>query len=281
MLEALLARVQMRARMARRHAPRAPEPQIQALPRAALPVEPPLPTLPPTPDARAAIETEVMKHTPAPEAVAASATRILAAEPAVPAQSRAQLVGEAKPDVIEVDEAELLSADAAPSDDIFVDEDIEPPPPSSKRPIPMEQIAESQKDEPALPPPPESGKLIATVPAFDDDFTGVREASHQLPPLAPNEPPIELAPIEPPKVAGPEELEVELSTAPVEPEDVEPITPLPQVGVPRFRPTAPSFHPEHTRATLPEGQAAAAAQGAVEPFTPKTFGELFDASLAL
>jgi hypothetical protein len=293
-LEALLARVQLRAQMPRRPAVHAPAPlEAAAAPERQLEAEfeaPQMPTVPPTPDARAAIETEVSVHRtppPAPPAPIApievvSATRIVAEPPAVPMESRARLVGEANAELIELDEGELISAESGPAQEILIDEEVEMrPPPSSKRPIPMEAIAEAQQHEPPPPPPPESGKLVAAVPAFDDDFTGVREASHQLPPLEANEPSIEIQHIEPPKPAVRHEMEADLAGAHAEHgeqriSDVAPVAATPAAHAP-----PKPIRPEITPARLPSGETVVVMAGAVEPFAPQTFGELLDASLAL
>lgn len=274
-LEALLARVQLRAQMPRRQAAR---PAVEA---------PPIPTVPPTADARAALEEEMHATPPPPPPQVAHApieatseTRVVAEAAVVPLESRAQLVGGQQAELIEIDEAELLAAEAEPAQEIIVDEEVEfaPPPPSSKRPIPMEAIAEAQAVEPPPPPPPESGKLVAAVPAFDDDFTGVREASHQLPPLEANEPSIEIQHVEPPRPAVRHEMEAELGGA----HDEQRISDVAPVVAPvALAASAEPIRPEHTPAKLPSGETVVVITGGVTPFAPQTFGELLDATLNL
>ena len=291
-LEALLARVQLRAQMPRRAR------EIQPAHAEAAPV----PTVPPTAEAHRAIETE-MRRSPAPPpvvappvvlpepvapppviplvpAVEASATRMVEPEP-IPMESRAQLVEEPQAELIEIDESELVAA--GPAQEIVIDEEaVEVAPPSSKRPIPMEAIAEAQAGQPPPPPPPESGKLIAAVPAFDDDFTGVREATHQLPPLEPNEPPIEIQAIEPPKPAARHEMEADISEPPppvVEAKRISDVAPVPP-PLPVVAATEP-LRPVTSAASLPSGAAVAVVSGEVAAFAPQTFGELLDATLGL
>jgi hypothetical protein len=246
-LQALLARVMERAAQPRMPIAPAPPAKVQA----------PVPTVPPTPEARA-LEAEM--RTPPPHA-------------AEPLESRTRVVEEPEAHAVEIDESELTPATSSPPEAVEIVREEEKPPPSSKRPIPMEAIAEAQQDEPAPPPPPESGKLVAAVPAFDDDFTGVREASNMLPPLDANEPPIEVMHVEPPKPEPAHEMEVELSPPPAaeHARRISDVAPAP---------VETKIEPERTAASLQQAQVVAV-KNAIEPFRPKTFGELLDATLDL
>lgn len=248
-LEAILARVKQRAEMPRPVAAaapvHAPPPVVPHVVAAHPPVEIKVTeTIPPNSDARAAIELE-------------SRTRVVET-------------------TVELDEADLEPASAPPpAVEIEIGEPDEQPP-SSRRPKPMEAIAEAQKDEPPPPPPPESGKLVAAVPSFDDDFTGVREASSLLPPLEKDAPSIEVQHVEPPKKPLPvHEMEADLAPAPAESESrrISDVAPAAAVAV-------GPIEPEITNASLPKA-AAVQVQGAVQAFKPQTFGELVDATLGL
>ena len=254
-LEALLARVKERAEMAR---PAALSPAelspAEVLPQIALAVTA---TVPPTSDGRVALERE-------------SRTRVVES-------------------TVELDEADLVPVSQAspppPVVEIEIDEPDEPPPPSSKRQIPMEAIAEAQKNEPPPPAPPESGKLVATVPAFDDDFTGVREASNLLPPLDADAPSIEVQHIETPKPAPVHEMEAELGAPPPgralpgrahvasAPRRISDVAPTPGAIA--------QLEPEITNASLAASPAVVEVRGTVQVFKPKSFGELVDATLDL
>lgn len=254
-LEALLARVKQRAEMPRvQHAATAPAP-------VPLPVQMPEPiiqTVPPTSVAQRAIELE-------------SRTRVVETTMEI---DEADLVPDSE--TKEAPIAETVEAQAAPVE-IEVGEPSEPPPPSSKRPMSMEQIAEAQQHEPPPPPPPESGKLVAAPPAFDDDFTGVREASNLLPPLEPDAPSIEVQHVEPPKPEPVHEMEAELSAPPPpvasEARRISDVAPAPP---PAAEPV--KLEPEVTRAVVAAAQPVAV-QGTVKAFKPSTFGELLDATL--
>jgi hypothetical protein len=243
-LEALLARVKQRAEAPRiAAAPPPPIPLPVALP------EPTIATVPPTSVARHAIELE-------------SRTRVVEMTMEI---DEADLVPDSA-----TQEAPVAETTEAPVVEIEVGEPSEPPPPSSKRPIPMEAIAEAQQHEPPPPPPPESGKLVAAPPAFDDDFTGVREASNLLPPLEPDAPAIEVQAVPPPKPAPVHEMEADLappaaSTA----RRISDVAPAPPAAL----------EPEITKAIIAPVASPVVMQGAVQTFKPATFGELLDATL--
>jgi hypothetical protein len=241
-LEALLARVKERADM----------PRAAPLPTIALPVTA---TVPPTGDARVVLALE-------------SRTRVVET-------------------TVELDEADLVPASQAtpvppeaegPVVEIEIGEPDEAPPPSSKRPIPMEAIAEAQQHEPPPPPPPESGTLVASVPAFDDDFTGVREASSLLPPLEKDAPPIEVQQVERPKPQPVHEMEAEIGGGHPAPEASEPrrisdVAPAPATPL--------RLQPEITKASVPASPVAVDVRGSAQAFKPQSFGELLDATLGL
>src|SRR5439155_26324384 len=96
------------------------------------------------------------------------------------------------------------------------------------------------------PPPPESGKLVAAPPAFDDDFTGVREASNLLPPLEPDAPSIEVQVVEPPPPPPVHEMEVELRAPPAVASEARRISDV--------APAPISLEPEITRPVTAFGQ---------------------------
>lgn len=262
-LEAILARVKQRAEMPRQvfHAPvaQAQAPVVRA-PVAPPPVPVPVPapqveikvteTIPPNSDARAAIELE-------------SRTRVVET-------------------TMELDESDLVEAATtgeAPAVEIEIGEPDEQPP-SSRRPKPMEEIAEAQKDEPPPPPPPESGKLVAAPASFDDDFTGVREASNLLPPLEADAPSIEVQHVEPPKPPPVHEMEADLAPPPPaesESRRISDVAPAPPTPVALA--SAP-LEPEVTNASVPAAKAVQV-DGAVTAFKPQSFGELIDATLGL
>jgi hypothetical protein len=244
-LEALLARVKQRAELPR---PVAAPPVVAAAPPVQIKINE---TVPPTSDGRVALELE-------------SRTRVVET-------------------TVEIDEADIIPASQEPPPvEIEIGEpDVEAPPPSSKRPIPMEAIAEAQKHEPPPPPPPESGKLVAAaadggVPSFDDDFTGVREASNLLPPLEPDAPSIEVQHIEPPKPAPVHEMEAELGAPPPAASESRRISDV----APAVAHATGTIEPEITNASLPKA-AAVQVHGTVQAFKPQSFGELVDATLGL
>lgn len=177
---------------------------------------------------------------------------------------------------VELDEADLVPVSQAAPIEIEIGEPDEVPPPSSKRPIPMEAIAEAQKHEPPPPTPPESGKLVAAVPAFDDDFTGVREASNLLPPLDADAPAIEVQHIPTPRPQPVHEMEAELGAPPPEasePRRISDVAPAAAAGA--------RLEPEITKAALQGSPAVVDVRGTARVFKPQSFGELIDATLGL
>jgi hypothetical protein len=215
------------------------------------------------------------------------------AEQAAPELEIGEEVVEIDSEVVEIDEAEILAAEAAAAEAEL--QAAEPSPPSSRRPRPMEAIAEAQQAAPPVPAPPESGKLVAAapVPSFDDDFTGVREASQHLPPLSGREPSLEIASVKPPQAPVRHEMEAELpqgSPGAFTP-TLEAAPPLPVPAVSTTRPVsdvapAPAAAPEPivpevVSARMPSGEHVAVVVGEVQPFRPATFGELLDATLSL
>jgi hypothetical protein len=261
-LESLLARIKQRAEM-----PRAVV--VAAAPIASAHTPMAMPTVPPTAEAHALKADEAdIRTPPPPPPVQPIAVEVL--------ESRTQVVAQ-ETSVVELDESDMVPSSVQPPPVVAE----EAPPPSSKRPIPMEAIAEAQQHEPPPPPPPESGKLVAAapaeVPAFDDDFTGVREASNLLPPLEANEPPIEVMTVEPPKPPPPPH-EMEASLSP--PAAAEPTRRISDVAPAPVAAAQEAIVPEKTAASLPQATPVAVV-GASSTFKPKTFGELIDATLGL
>ena len=142
--------------------------------------------------------------------------------------------------------------------------------------MPTTLTSSSTEPLPTHTPPPESGKQVAAL-AFDDDFTGVRDAAQRpAPPPDPNAPEIHLASQHPPAMAVKHEMEAELDIAPPTPKPASAAS----VRLPSERPPAAvDMQPEVIRPIVAQA-AVADIQGAVT-FSPKNFGELLDASLAL
>ncbi len=287
-LEALLARIRTNAAAPRVAAGGAGAPAVSVA----------LPTVPPSAEAREKMRSESSEFeapvppappTPVAEEPLESRARLVAAEPA-------ELIEE-EVEVLELDERHIVSEEeiavAAPATQ------EEEPPPSSRRPIaePAETPQEAQlpvATAAPLTPPPESGKQVATEPlSFDDDFTtGVRESGARLQP--PAEPSIPLAPLREPSPPPPRhELEAELPRHPPavftpDEADVEmvqgeatrpPPGPMPKVAE-TTKPAAPVH--EVTRPTTPVAASEVASMvGSAPAFSPKTFGELLEASLGL
>ena len=257
-LEALLSRIKTRAAEAR--------PVAQAA--SPEPIHVPIPTAPP----------------PAEAAVALESTRGPTLEVApVELESRARLVAEREPEleVLELDDRHVVTEDVEVSivaEDILVGEEevLEAPPPSSRRPIAEPLDAAPPEAEPTHTPPPESGKQVAAL-AFDDDFTGVRDAAQRpAPPLEPGAPEIHLASQHPPAMAAKHEMEAELDIPPAPPASRPPAS----VRLPSERPQAArEMAPEVIRPVLMHAPVADL-HGELT-FAPKSFGELLDASLAL
>jgi len=227
-----------------------------------------------------------------------------------PLESRARLVAapQAEPEEIQADDVLKLddrhvvpdTRDAAFAQTIQAQTPLGPeheePPPSSRRPIaePAETPQEAQIQV-AHTPPPESGKQVATdALSFDDDFTGVREASAartavtEAKAVLP-EPSIQLQSLRMPAVKVPtpvDEMEVQLpstneATRP-------PPGPLPDMRVPEPAPAGSvSEEPapmtaEVSRPTRPVAAAHVADMPRAVPVpSPKTFGELIDLTLSL
>ena len=280
------------------------------------------------------LEPETQKSIPTPP----PAER--APEPEIPLESRARLVAaphaeleelEAE-EVLELDdrhvvreEEEELDADSSETAEVRVpaaalaasqtakpqepQEPEEAPPPSSRRPIaePAESAQEAEiRVAPLHTPPPESGKQVAAEAlSFDDDLTGVREASRAAVP--PAEASIQLQSLRSPAVPAPaprDEMEAELpGSAPEEATRPPPgpfpasggAEPLPEMRAPRiesvpqagFGPASGEPGPtqvsaEVTRPTRPVAAAQVAEMiGTVKPVAPKTFGDLLDLTLSL
>lgn len=261
-LEALLSRIRTRASEARPVVARAsaPEPQLEPGP---------IPTAPP----------------PAEAAAALASTRGASLEVVPELESRARLVAEREPELLELDERHVV-ADSTDADvevsvvevsvveEIIVGEEevLEATPPSSRRPIAEPLDAAPPEATPTPPPPPESGRQVAAL-SFDDDFTGVRDAAQRpAPPPDPNAPEIHLASQHPPAIALKHEMEAELDV----PHTAHPAS----VRLPSERPPVDlQMQPEVIRPVLAQAPVAEL-HGAIT-FAPKTFGELLDATLAL
>lgn len=249
-LQALLARIQKRAT----------EPRVMMTMTVAPTA---IATVPPSADARAAIEKEIKVPTPPPMPAP------LAVEPA---ESRSQLVAarpvaELEPEVLELDERHIVPEEPAVSIEV---EEEEAPPPSSRRPKPIEEMPEPAVAHPA---PPESGRHIAAQELdFEDDRTGVREARREEPtPPPPKEEEAESIPLQP--VAAPDapkrhsmELEIPMHGALDAPPPPPPAPAASQVQV--------------VRADVPAAEVAVF-EGHAPDFAPRTFGELLDAALSL
>jgi hypothetical protein len=189
----------------------------------------------------------VARHEPAPAHVEPheSRERLVAAEP-LPAPE------EPAPPALELEPEPAALAQAEEMPDSAVEDVVEQPPSSSRRPVapqPEERIADiafGASEEAAAPrhtPPPESGKLpAAPVVEFDPDVTGVREA--------PAIPRAEPAPIEETSPAAPVAMKAKLE-------------------------------PEVTRAELAASNAVAEIVGEAQRFHPSTMADLVDASLGL
>jgi hypothetical protein len=241
-LQALLARIQKRAT----------EPRVMMTMTVAPTA---LATVPPSADARAAIEKEIKVPTPAP---------MPAPLPVEPAESRSQLVAarpaaEPEPEVLELDERHIVAEEPA----ISIEVEEEAPPPSSRRPKPLEEMPEPAVAHPA---PPESGRHIAAQELdFEDDRTGVREARREetpTPPPPPNES-IPLQPVAAPDAPKRHSMELE----------------IPMHGAPEA-PAPAASQVQVVRADVPAAEVAVF-EGHAPDFAPKTFGELLDAALAL
>ncbi len=294
-LEALLARIRTNAA-----SPRAGAVAVAVQTTA-------LPTVPPSAEAREKMrsestEFEAPKVEPPPPPPAAaeepleSRARLVAAQPA-------EAIEEEEVEVLELDERHIVSEEpevaepevavAAPT----TEKEEEEPPPSSRRPIaepaetPQEAELQVATAAPPMTPPPESGRQVATEPlSFDDDFTtGVRESGARLQP----EPAIPLQSLrEPSPPPPPHELEAELpraappvfSPAPPEVEVLRGEETRPPPGpmpLPKTEKPAAPVH-EVTRPTTPVAASEVASMvGAAPTFSPKTFGELLEASLSL
>jgi len=268
-LEALLARVRMRAAEPRR-------PKTSAAPALAAP--PPaagravaeetddsdeLPTRPPPAGVAAPAEPEIVIDVDVPErpsddvapAAAASGSdsreRLVAASPATPLPTAEP--ARDTPDVpVEVAAAtteESTAAHAEPGKAEEDDDEIEPAPSSSRRPVavePEERLAEMafgavDPQPPRHTPPPESGRLPAAPAAdadYDGEITGVRDTS---------------------SIAA-DEAARRASTEGSSP---------------------PEVVPEATRPRLPAGDRVAEVMGAARASGPTTFVALLDASLTL
>jgi hypothetical protein len=286
-LEGLLSRVQARAAEPRAARAAAPVTVAPAVAEALVVEEPRL----------AAAEPAVAEPAIAEPAVA----ELEYAEPEVSLEAPELEIGEEvveiDSEVVDFDEAEILAAEAAAAEAELAAAHAEPSPPSSRRPRPLEAIAEAQQAAPPHPAPPESGKLVAAapVPSFDDDFTGVREASQHLPPLSGNEPSLEIESIKPPQAPVRHEMEAELPQG--SPGAFTPsleVAPMPAPAVSTTRPVsdvapapppaaaaAEPIVPERVAARMPSSEQVAQVVGELKPFRPATFGELLDATLGL
>lgn len=276
-LEALLSRIRTRASEARPVVAlaSAPEPELERVP---------IPTAPP----------------PAEAAAVLASTRGASPEVAPELESRARLVAEREPELLELDDrhvvADSTDADADVSivevsvvevsvgevsvvevsvvEEIIVGEEevLEATPPSSRRPIAEPLDAAPPEPTPTHTPPPESGKQVAAL-SFDDDFTGVRDAAQRpAPPPDPHAPEIHLASQHPPAIALKHEMEAELDA----PHTTQPASDrLP----PERPPVDLQMQAEVIRPVLAQAPVADV-HGAVT-FAPQSFGELLDATLAL
>jgi hypothetical protein len=283
-LEALLARIQQRAQ----------EPRMIHVSQSTETVAPPsIQTVPPSPDARAAIAHEISAATPIPPAPAPVADA---------AESHSQLVAarpasepEVAEEVLELDDRHVVNEEVIE----VIEEDA--PPPSSRRPKPLEEVAEPDVPHP---PPPESGKQIAAQElSFEDDLTGVREARKEPAPAAEDDhEAISLqsvnAPAQPksrhsmemeiPMLGAPGAFTPDL-TPPVEAPDAPtppppaPLSPLPVVVAPPAPPVpAPAASQVQViRAEARQVDVALVTGNVPASFEPKSFGELLDATLAL
>jgi hypothetical protein len=220
-------------------------------------------TVPPSADARAAIEKEIRVPTPAP----------MAAPPAEPAESRSQLVVarpavEPQEEVLELDERHIVAEEVAVNIEV---EEEEAPPPSSRRPKPIEEMPEPEVAHPA---PPESGRHIAAQELdFEDDLTGVREARREEPAPPPKEKEAESIPLQPvaqPEVRARHSMEMEIPMHGTPP--AAPPTPAP--------PTPAASQVQVIHAEVPAADVAAF-EGHSPELAPKSFGELLDAALSL
>jgi hypothetical protein len=126
------------------------------------------------------------------------------------------------------------------------------------------------------------------VLTFDDDLTGVREAQPPRVSLPQPEASIQLQSTRSPPTAAPaapDEMEVDIA-APGE-ATAPPPGPLPELRAPRVESATnleavSASAPEVSRPTRPVSAAQVAEMaGTVKPASPKTFGELLDATLAL
>lgn len=293
-LEALLARIKTNASAPRAHAQAEPAAAHAGSPSAEV-------ELLPEPTTQVSAQTAPPAQPPVEREIE------------VPLESRARLVAapqveveeeEMEAEVLELDDRHIVSEPPADSQDATKELNVaaaaaaaravatapppaveieEPPPPSSRRPIaePAETPQEAEIQVATHTPPPESGKQVAAEAlSFDDDLTGVREAKP-----AP-EPSIQLQSLRSPKAAEPaepDEMEVQL---PGGEETRPPPGPLPEMRAPRIE-SVPQPEPTHvsadvTRPTRPVAPVQVAEMlGTVKPGSPKTFGELLDATLAL
>lgn len=183
----------------------------------------PTPTVPPSADARVVLEQERV-----PEEVEVEVeVEVAPAAVVEPLESRSRLVaaGPAEPEelaeeVLELDERHIVREVEEPAVVVVEEEEaavaleaqVPVPPPSSRRPIaePMEApVPEMEMAQPPpMTPPPESGKQVAALADFEDDFTGVREAKKQEAP-APEEEPIALASVRTAEAKAPLEMEAD------------------------------------------------------------------------
>ncbi len=249
-LESLLARVQQRALEAR------------PLPISMETIAPPsIQTMPPSPDAHAVIAQEIDVATPPPPPP----------QPPVvdAAESHSQLVV-ARPveapmeEMLELDDRHVVTEEVTTID---VEEDA--PPPSSRRPKPLEEVPEPAIPHPA---PPESGRQIAAQDLdFEDDLTGVREARKEPAPQPPEEESISLQPVNEQVQASPNPMEMDIPTHGARMPD----------PPPPHMPAPAASHVQVVRPVIAQAEVTEVTGTAPASFDPKTFGELLDAALSL